>query len=147
MDRLAPLLGNGKPTWTAGVPLPGGDMPNADANAYLAASQLRHPWLPAALLQRYVKTYGTRLHTLIGSARSLAELGAEILPGVYEAELRYLVDQEWALSADDILWRRSKLRLHLPANASTVLDAWLAQYRKAAPSARPVPDTASAQPH
>jgi glycerol-3-phosphate dehydrogenase len=79
-----------------------------------------------------VKSYGTRLHTLIGSARNLAELGAEILPGVYEAELSYLVDQEWATSAEDILWRRSKLRLHLPANASAVLDDWLAHYRQRA---------------
>jgi glycerol-3-phosphate dehydrogenase len=136
VDRLAPLLGNHRPTWTAGVPLPGGDMPNADAAAFLTASQQRYPWLPAALVQRYVKTYGTRLHTLIGSARSLAELGAEILPGVYEAELSYLVDQEWATSAEDILWRRSKLRLHLPANASTVLSDWLARYGQATPQAK-----------
>ena len=132
VDRLAPLLGNHQPTWTAGVPLPGGDMPNADAAAFLAVSQQRYPWLPAALVQRYVKSYGTRLHTLIGSARSLADLGEEVLPGVYEAELSYLVDQEWATSAEDILWRRSKLRLHLPANASAVLTDWLARYRQRA---------------
>ena len=94
-----------------------------------------------------MKTYGTRLNTLIGSARSLAELGAEILPGVYEAELNYLVDQEWAVSADDILWRRSKLRLHLPANAAEVLDAWLVQNRSTQPAVQPQSDAASAQLH
>ena len=146
VDRLAPLLGNQQPTWTAGVPLPGGDMPNADAAAFLAASQLRYPWLPTAVLQRYVKSYGTRLATLIGSASKLAELGAEILPGVYEAELSYLVDQEWALSAEDILWRRSKLRLHLPADAGAILDGWLAQYRAGAGLRQPELLVAGTQP-
>jgi len=93
-----------------------------------------------------VKSYGTRLATLIGSASTLAELGAEILPGVYEAELSYLVDQEWALSAEDILWRRSKLRLHLPADAGAILDGWLAQYRAGAGLRQPELLVAGTQP-
>ncbi|UGA40028.1 hypothetical protein JOS77_12010 [Chromobacterium haemolyticum] len=62
---------------------------------------------------------------LIGEAAGLEQLGAELLPGLYEAELRYLADEEWATRSEDILWRRSKLKLHLPAHAAEVIDAWL----------------------
>jgi glycerol-3-phosphate dehydrogenase len=54
------------------------------------------------------------------------DLGAQVLPGLFEAELRYLVEREWATTAEDILWRRSKLGLHLPPDAARLLDAWLA---------------------
>ncbi|OWY38076.1 glycerol-3-phosphate dehydrogenase [Xenophilus sp. AP218F] len=132
VDKLAPLLGNGKATWTADAPLPGGDMPGADFARFLQGLLQRHPWLPQALAERWARAYGTRVAKLIGQAGNLAELGAEILPGLYEAELRYLVDAEWAGASEDILWRRSKLKLHLPANAAEVIDNWLAAQTAAA---------------
>ncbi|KIA80180.1 glycerol-3-phosphate dehydrogenase [Chromobacterium piscinae] len=126
VDKLAPLLGNHKATWTAEAPLPGGDMPGADFGLFLRDLTQRHPWLPAQLAERWARAYGTRVAKLIGQANSLGDLGAEILPGLYEAELQYLVDAEWATRSEDILWRRSKLKLHLPAYADKVIDAWLA---------------------
>lgn len=129
VDRLAPLLGNQRASWTADVALPGGDVPGADIEAYTYAMATRYPWLPSALLERYVTTYGTRLTRLIGTAKALTELGAEVLPGVFAAELAYLVRFEWATTGDDILWRRSKLKLHLNHNAESVLDTWLADYQ------------------
>ncbi|OHX11070.1 glycerol-3-phosphate dehydrogenase [Chromobacterium amazonense] len=126
VDKLAPLLGNHKATWTAEVPLPGGDMPGADFARFLRDLTQRHPWLPAELAERWARAYGTRVAKLIGQANALGDLGAEILPGLYEAELQYLVDAEWATRSEDILWRRSKLKLHLPAYADKVIDAWLA---------------------
>ncbi|MDF0604746.1 glycerol-3-phosphate dehydrogenase [Neisseriaceae bacterium TC5R-5] len=130
VDKLAPLLGNHKSSWTAESPLPGGDMPQANAAAFLQKLQQRHPWLPASLAHRWVYTYGTRCNKIIAHATSLAELGEEVLPSLYEAELRYLVRAEWAKRSEDILWRRTKLKLHLPENATEVLDAWLQHQAK-----------------
>jgi glycerol-3-phosphate dehydrogenase len=129
VDLLAPKLGIPTPGWTADTPLPGGNLPNADFDAFLTQAQQRYPWLPVPLLTRYARAYGSRIEVLLGAARSLAELGTEIVPSLFEAEARYLVEVEWASRADDILWRRSKLKLHLPPDAAQKLDAWLAGYR------------------
>ncbi|WP_283147569.1 glycerol-3-phosphate dehydrogenase [Silvimonas soli] len=128
VDQLAPLLGSTRPTWTATAPLPGGDIADADFNRFFADLQQRYDWLPEALLLRYARAYGTRIKTLLGKARCLSDLGAQIVPGLYETEARYLVEVEWAQRADDILWRRSKLQLHIdPANVP-LLENWLADY-------------------
>jgi glycerol-3-phosphate dehydrogenase len=78
------------------------------------------------LLDRWSRTYGTRLERWLGDARGPAELGREIAGGLYEAELEYLRQQEWAVAATDVLWRRTKLGLHLPADAVDAVDAWFA---------------------
>jgi glycerol-3-phosphate dehydrogenase len=128
VDLLAGPLGVHRPCTTR-QPLPGGDLPRADFDAFLQAFQHGHPWLPPALAQRYAHAYGTRAGMLLGTAHSLAELGEELAPGLYAAELIYLQTHEWAQSADDVLWRRSKLGLHLPATAAAVIDAWFARHR------------------
>jgi glycerol-3-phosphate dehydrogenase len=129
-DLLCRALGRDARAWTAGVPLPGGDIANAAFDAFAAQFAARHPWLPAALARRYAHAYGTRAARMIGDATSLAGLGAEIAPNLYEAELRYLCDTEWATRADDVLWRRSKLGLHAAPGtldtATAAVDAWLA---------------------
>ena len=129
VDQLCPLLGNTRPAWTAGVPLPGGDLPNGDFSAFANALQQARPWLPATLAARLARAYGSRVNTLLGKANCLTDLGAEIQPQLYEAELRYLVEKEWATNAEDILWRRSKLRLHLPGGADAVVTHWLESYQ------------------
>jgi len=65
------------------------------------------------------------MERILGNAASLAQLGEEIAPGLYAAEVEYLIGEEWARTAEDILWRRSKLGLHLPADAGDKLSAWL----------------------
>jgi glycerol-3-phosphate dehydrogenase len=102
-----------KPAWTALAPLPGGDIPNADFEAFLAEFRRSTPWLPEALARRYARAYGTRVDRLLAGARSLAELGEDFGGGLHEVEIDYLVSQEWARTAEDILWRRSKLGLHV----------------------------------
>ncbi|HEX5127693.1 MAG TPA: glycerol-3-phosphate dehydrogenase C-terminal domain-containing protein, partial [Rhodocyclaceae bacterium] len=125
IHSLQPLLSNAATDWTADVPLPGGDMPNGNFKQFL--SQLRHdyPSLPAPQLLRWAHAYGSRVRQMLGGGKSVADLGAEVLPGLYECELHYLIDHEWAVTADDILWRRSKLGLHLGADAATRLTGWL----------------------
>ncbi|KVZ12178.1 glycerol-3-phosphate dehydrogenase [Burkholderia ubonensis] len=129
-DLLCRALGRDAAPWTAGAPLPGGDIANAKFDAFAAQFAARHPWLPAELARRYARAYGTRAERMVGDAKSLADLGAAIAPGIHEAELRYLRDVEWATRAQDVLWRRSKLGLHVaPGTLDAVtaaLDAWFA---------------------
>ncbi|KWI83049.1 glycerol-3-phosphate dehydrogenase [Burkholderia ubonensis] len=129
-DLLCRALGRDAAPWTAGAPLPGGDIANAKFDAFAAQFAARHPWLPAELARRYARAYGTRAECVVGNAKSLADLGAAIAPGIHEAELRYLRDVEWATRAQDVLWRRSKLGLHVaPGTLDAVtaaLDAWFA---------------------
>jgi glycerol-3-phosphate dehydrogenase len=133
VDWIAPTLGRHAPAWTAGACLPGGDLygaaPDArsilEFDAWLQGRRQRYGWLPAPLLARYARAYGTRIDALLEGCSGLADLGPEIVPGLYETEARYLVREEWACTSEDILWRRSKLGLHLPPGAAALLDAWL----------------------
>lgn len=138
-DLLCGALGANGGAWTAGVPLPGGDIANARFEPFAQAFAKRHGFLPEPLARRYARAYGTRASRLVGAAISLADLGKEIAPGIYEAELRYLRDAEWATCAEDVLWRRSKLGLHVApgalAAATTAIDGWFAAAHPAAASA------------
>ena len=126
LDLLAPLLGNRAPAWTAQAHLPGGDLPEGSFAVFLRTLERRYPWLPQSLRQRYAHAYGTRIERVLGGATSLAGLGRELLPQLYECEVAYLRREEFARSAEDVLWRRSKLGLHLPAADLSPLEHWLA---------------------
>jgi glycerol-3-phosphate dehydrogenase len=125
VDAIAPMLGNTHGAWTARTALPGGDMPDADFDRFVAEMRALYPWLEPTLLQRYARAYGTRMRTLLDGCSTVADLGCEVLPGLYEREIAYLRNSEFAVTADDILFRRSKLGLHLGAGSVAVLDAWL----------------------
>jgi len=132
LDQLLPRFERAQPArsaWTERATLPGGDLPNADFAAFLNDFRAARPWLPGELARRLARAYGTRVEALLGSARGLADLGEDLGAGLHEAEARYLIDREWAQSAEDILWRRSKLGLHLikngPNDAAARLDDWI----------------------
>ena len=131
VDKLSAALGKSVPSWTSGAPLPGGDIAQANFERFLAQLQQQHAWLPADLAHRLARAYGTRVRNVIGHAQSLADLGRAFAPGLYEAELVYLRDTEWARSAQDVLWRRSKLGLHVEAGTldsiTRDIDAWFAR--------------------
>jgi glycerol-3-phosphate dehydrogenase len=124
VDKLAESLNVQKQSGTATETLPGGDMPKADFSAFLATLHRTYPWLPQALAHRYARAYGTRITTLLARAKSLADLGEALAPDLYEAELIYLRDHEWACNAEDVLWRRSKLGLHTPPETAERVDSW-----------------------
>lgn len=136
VDLLAPLLENKQGPWTAQACLPGGDVfgkvPDNRAvrefSAFITGLQRQYGWLPARLVARYARAYGTRIHALLDGRASVAQMGEEVASGLYAAEIDYLRRHEWAVSAADILWRRSKLGLHLPAGTEQLLDAWLAAH-------------------
>jgi len=115
------LLGVGGLRFTAGSTLPGGNV-SAAFNAWLESLAA---WLPAPLLGRLAAAYGTRLERLLGGGASLADLGRHFGAGLYEKEVRYLIDVEFARTADDILWRRTKLGLAMTKQEQKALAAWL----------------------
>lgn len=125
--------------WTADSPLPGGNIPNADIHRWLAEMATAYPFLPEPLLQRYGRCYGTRMTTLLGTATSLEDLGEDLGSHVYAAELFYLTRHEWAETADDVLWRRTKLGLHVTAATRGKVIAWLD--RRTAQSSQAAQDT------
>jgi glycerol-3-phosphate dehydrogenase len=131
LERLAPYLRSSKAKegWTAKAPLPGGDM-DVSAIAALSAELVRnYPFLSYAHASRLAHAYGTRATKLLGSAKSIADLGQSFGATLTEAEVRYLMANEWAVSADDVVWRRSKLGLRLSAAEIATIDEWMAAHR------------------
>ena len=126
VDRLAPMLGRRRRAWTRAATLPGGDMRGGDLEAFCSELAARRSWLPASLCRRYARAYGTRVERLLAGARAMRDLGDEVLPALHVCEIEYLRREEWAVTAEDILFRRSKLGLHLPPDAAGRLDHWLA---------------------
>lgn len=133
IDLIAPALSNRHGSWTEHACLPGGDVYGPkpvnravlEFDQYVQRLQQKYAWLPPKLVARYARAYGTRISLLLAGRTSLADMGQEIAPGLYEAEVNYLMRHEWATCAADILWRRSKLGLHLPPDTSAKLDAWI----------------------
>ena len=102
--------------------LPGGDVyPD-----FLEWLERLGRWLPQPLLARLSRAYGTRLRDMLGEAAGLADLGRHFGAGLYEAELRWLRDREFARTAEDVLWRRSKLGLTMSAQEGRAVEAWMA---------------------
>jgi glycerol-3-phosphate dehydrogenase len=101
------------PGWTGHTPLPGGEFPTDGFEPLLAAAAARYPFLAGATLRRLLRAYGTRIDRLLGRATCPDDLGRVFGADLTEAELRYLVDEEWARTAADVAWRRSKLGLVL----------------------------------
>ena len=128
VDRIAP----GTPRWTATRALPGGDFargPTERAGTafarWLAVAVRAHPAIAPATVTRLARSYGT------GAEPLLAEPGRD-LGGVYEAELAYLAQREWATTADDVLWRRTKLGLHLDTAARARVATWFGEAARVA---------------
>ena len=127
-DGLCERLGERRAGWTEKALLPGGNLsawigkprrPDQDILRFETVLAQRQPQLPAALVARWARSYGSRVELLLGSA-----LGEAVAPGLHEAELAYLHDHEWARSADDALWRRSKLGLHLTSAERDAVACW-----------------------
>ncbi|MFZ5734785.1 MAG: glycerol-3-phosphate dehydrogenase [Pseudomonadota bacterium] len=129
LERLAPYLkgGKAKEGWTARAPLPGGDFAVSALPALTSELVRDYPFLDRVHANRLARAYGTRARRILGSATSANDLGQWFGATLTEAELTYLVTQEWAVTADDVVWRRSKLGLRLSAGEIATIDAWLAR--------------------
>jgi glycerol-3-phosphate dehydrogenase len=114
-----------RPSWTGSAPLPGGDFPKDAFDGEVARLKTGRPFLDHALATRLVRAYGTRAERILDGARDLADLGQVFGANLTEREVLYLMDEEWAETAADVLWRRSKLGLRLtPAHAGR-LDGFM----------------------
>lgn len=116
--RIAVLAGE---HWTDTAPLPGGDFGVHDVDSRIAALRARYPFLEPRWAERLIRAYGTLAPTILGDARQLDECGRHFGQGLTEREVTYLVDREWASGAEDILWRRTKLGLHLSSGQQDAL--------------------------
>jgi glycerol-3-phosphate dehydrogenase len=123
LARLAPYLppASAAADWTARAPLPGGDFPVDGLDALVRTLRERWPFLNPASATRLARAYGTRALSLLERVRTERDLGENFGAGLTEAELAYLAREEWARTADDVLWRRSKLGLRFkPAEVEAV---------------------------
>jgi len=112
-------------SWTATEPLPGGDFPVQGFETLVSEMQARYPSFDRAFLRRLARAYGTLAHEILKGARSRTELGRDFGAGLTEAELNYLAEREWAITAEDVVWRRSKLGLRLSSAQIGAIDAFL----------------------
>lgn len=127
LAKLQPhVVGMGQ-SWTARVPLPGGDFPVAAFDQKVAELAEAYPFLGEERARRMVRAYGTDAWLVLDNAGSEAELGHGFGAGLTEAEVRWLMDREYAVSAEDIVWRRSKLGLRMTADEIAALDVWMRQ--------------------
>jgi glycerol-3-phosphate dehydrogenase len=122
LEKIEGALGARRSAWTAGATLPGGDFPVSGLEALISQLKKEAPLVADATIHRLARNYGTRARQILGPTGELgrifgADLGAK--------EVDYLIDQEWARDADDVLWRRSKLGLKISANGKDALAAYM----------------------
>ena len=129
LARVAEALGPVAPAWTAGVPLPGGDFAVDGVEALIGDLRARHPFLDDAWARRLVRAYGTDAARILGDARAAADMGRDFGATLTEAELRWLIAHEYVRTAEDVVWRRSRLGLRLGADEIAALDDWIARER------------------
>ena len=125
LAELKPLFPQMKGDWTREEPLPGGDMPRGGLVAFERDLAGRYPALPAAMRVALVRRHGTRTPRILGEAKTAGDLGTFFGHTLYAAEIDYLVAHEWAHSADDVLWRRTKCGLHLTVDQRNAVAAYL----------------------
>jgi glycerol-3-phosphate dehydrogenase len=128
LEKLKPYLKGDKARegWTGKAALPGGDMDVSAIPALSAELMHDYPFLAVPHANRLAHAYGTRAVKLLGTAKSLADLGKAFGASLTEAEVKYLISEEWACTAEDVVWRRSKLGLRLTPEEIAALDLWIA---------------------
>ncbi|MGD9912860.1 MAG: glycerol-3-phosphate dehydrogenase [Rhizobiaceae bacterium] len=125
LDKIEGFLGRRGKAWTKDAPLPGGDFAATGYDREVEALKASYPFLGPAHAGRLVRLYGTRARTLLGAARSMPDLGRSFGADLYEAEVRYLMQHEWAVTAEDVLWRRTKRGLRLKPEEAAALDDFM----------------------
>jgi glycerol-3-phosphate dehydrogenase len=137
MDRIGKFF-KARPPWTAGSTLPGGDFPVDGFYALVAEFIGRWPFLSEPHARRLVRAYGRRAERILGSAQNMNDLGMCFTGNLTGAEVRYLVENEWARTAEDVLWRRSKLGLKATAKELSALSEYIVSLCSEAPASDPV---------
>lgn len=124
-DKLCQFFPEASGHWTKTASLPGGDFDNHEGlNATL---RREFPWMPKDVLNRYIRTYGTASRDILSKSSSVEDLGRLFVGTLYEKEVQYLVENEWAMTSEDILWRRTKQGLYASQDNVKALDTYLAE--------------------
>jgi glycerol-3-phosphate dehydrogenase len=126
LAKLSPFFPAAKAPWTARAPLPGGDFPQADVGRLTADLRAAYPFLDAYWAGRLIRAYGSEAPKVLGTARQAADLGRDFGATLTEAEVRWLMAREYARTAEDVVWRRSKLGLRMTADQIAALQAFMA---------------------
>jgi len=132
IEMLRPRFEDMDPNWTAGIPLPGGDFPVDGVKTLVSILQSGYPFLDMEWALRLVRAYGTDATRMLGDAKSLEDLGTHFGWNLYAREVEWLMQREWAASADDVLWRRTKIGLRVSDDEAEKLDAWMKTAAEAA---------------
>jgi glycerol-3-phosphate dehydrogenase len=125
LKKLTPLIGGTDP-WTDDAPLPGGDFKVKDRDQLVADLHAAYPFLSPAWALRLIKGYGTEAKQILGDAKAVPDLGQDFGATLSEAEVKWLMAHEYAQTAEDVVWRRSKLGLRLTPDQVAELDAYMA---------------------
>jgi len=131
MDKVGEHLSVRKGKWTAGTPLPGGNFPVDGATDLIEDLTRRYPFLTEYWATRMVRAYGTDAADILGEAEQAIDLGRDFGATLTETEIIWLMAHEYALTAEDVIWRRNKLGLRLTAAQTRALDDWMARHRQA----------------
>lgn len=134
MEKLVPFFDQATGDWTAGVAMPGGDFGVDEVDALIASLQVDYPFLTPAWAKRLVRAYGTDARVILGDAKEAEDLGTAFGATLTAAEVDWLITREYACSAEDIVWRRSKLGLRLSEDEIAALEAYVAAARQNAPA-------------
>jgi glycerol-3-phosphate dehydrogenase len=134
MDKIGIFFG-GRPPWTAGSTLPGGEFPPDGFYALLAETLARWPFLSEPHAKRLLRAYGRRAERILGNAQSMEDLGPLLTDNLTGAELNYMIAHEWAQTAEDVLWRRSKLGLMATAEERAAIGRFIASSGGVTPAA------------
>lgn len=126
LEKLTPYFPQAKGPWTARVALPGGDFPHDGVATLTANLKAAHPFLTDYWASRLIRAYGSEAATLLHGAQSAADLGRDFGGTLTEAEVRWLMEHEFARAAADIVWRRTKLGLRMTKEQIAALDAFMA---------------------
>ncbi len=125
LGKICPELGVDDAPWTAGVSMPGGDFLVKDVEPLIAELQHDFAFLDAFWARRLIRAYGTEARLILGTARAASDLGQAFGATLTEAEIKWLMAKEYAVTAEDVVWRRSKLGLRMTAEEIKVLDDWM----------------------
>jgi glycerol-3-phosphate dehydrogenase len=126
LEKIGEAIGVKGAPWTAKSHLPGGDFPAQGYEAEVGKLKVRYPFLTEGHARRLVRRYGTKASALLGAAQKIEDLGRNFGSDLYECEVLWLIREEWARQAEDVLWRRTKKGLYLTKEQAARLEEYMA---------------------
>ncbi len=131
LDKIVPFFPGTPGAWTAGVAMPGGDFPVDGVENLVSALCEAHPFLTDRWALRLIRAYGTEAADMLAGAKTVDDLGVDFGATLTQREVEWLITHEYARTADDIVWRRSKVGLRLSKAQITTLDDWMKKHDRA----------------